>query len=304
MDKLHQKQMVQIEIDPGAGFCFGVEQVIKTAETHLRHGEVVYGLGEMVHNAAEVRRLQELGLKTIKHEDLTTMPPGKVLFRAHGEPPETYQMAKSHGVEIIDGTCPIVASLQKKIKRAYGEMDHQGEQLVIFGKADHPETIGLLGQVNGDAQVVSSVDDVATIDPSKNVWLFSQTTMDPYLYKEVEKALEAHLKKGSGALTRESFRSDCTICGQMKKRKPGLSEFAPRHDVMLFVSGKNSSNGQMLFEYCKMLNSNTYWISEAEEINKDWLLGQKTIGISGATSTSRQQLESVLGKVKNLTLSL
>jgi len=295
--------MVQIEIDPGAGFCFGVEEVIKTAETHLRQGQVLYGLGDMVHNAAEVKRLQELGLKTIKHEDLTRLPPGKVLFRAHGEPPGTYQTARDHGVEIIDGTCPIVASLQKRIRKAYEKMDRLSDQLVIFGKADHPETIGLLGHVNGDAVVVSSLEDVANIDPSKNVWLFSQTTMDPYLFKEVEKALEAHLKKGPGALSSQSFRSNCTICGQMKKRKPGLSEFAPRHDVMLFVSGKNSSNGLMLFEYCKVLNPNTYWISTAEEVKKEWIEGHETIGISGATSTSRQQLESVQEKVKNLTLS-
>lgn len=295
--------MVKVEIDPGAGFCFGVEEVIKTAEAHLRQGEVLYGLGNMVHNAAEVKRLRDLGLRTIKHEDLTRLPPGKVLLRAHGEPPGTYQTAKDHGVEIIDGTCPIVASLQKKIKKAYEKMDHQRDQMVIFGKADHPETIGLLGQVKGDGVVVSTVEDVATIDPSKNVWLFSQTTMDPDRFKEVEEALEAHLKKGSGTLSSQSFRSDCTICGQMKKRKPGLSAFAPRHDVMLFVSGKNSSNGKMLFEYCQLLNPNSYWINGAEEVEKEWLEGHKTIGISGATSTSRQQLESVLEKVKKLTLS-
>jgi len=295
--------MVKVEIDPGAGFCFGVEEVIKTAETHLQQGEVLYGLGDMVHNASELKRLQELGLKTIKHEDLTRLPPGKVLLRAHGEPPGTYQTAKDHGVEIIDGTCPIVARLQKKIKNVYEKMDHQLDQLVIFGKAGHPETIGLLGQVKGDGLVVSTVEDVATIDPSKNVWLFSQTTMDPDRFKEVEEALEAHLKKGSGTLSRQSFRSDCTICGQMKKRKPGLSAFAPRHDVMLFVSGKNSSNGKMLFEYCQLLNPNSYWISGAEEVKKEWLEGQYTIGISGATSTSRQQLESVMDKVKKLTLS-
>jgi len=295
--------MAQIEIDPGAGFCFGVEEVIKTAETHLRRGEVLFGLGDMVHNATEVNRLQELGLKTIRHEDLTALPPGKVLFRAHGEPPATYQKAREHGVEIIDGTCPIVASLQKKVKKTYEEMDRRSDQLVIFGKADHPETIGLLGQVKGDALVVSAVKDVANIDPSKNVWLFSQTTMDPELFQEVEKALGAHLKQGSLAPGSQALRSNCTICGQMKKRKPGLSEFAPRQDVMLFVSGKNSSNGLMLFEYCKELNPNTYWISGAEEVEKEWFEGHAAIGISGATSTSREQLESVLEKVKNLTLS-
>ena len=295
--------MVKIEIDPGAGFCFGVEEVIKTAETRLREGEVLYGLGDMVHNSAEMKRLQELGLKTINHSELTALPSGKVLFRAHGEPPSTYQTASDHGVEIIDGTCPIVTRLQKKLIKAYSEMNHQTDQLVIFGKTDHPETIGLLGQVNGDALVVSSVEDIAAIDPSKKVWLFSQTTMDPEQFKAVEKALADHLNESAGAGSISHFKSDCTICGQMKKRKPGLSAFAPKFDVMLFVSGKNSSNGKMLYKYCKSLNPVSYWISGAEEIDQAWFKDCKTIGISGATSTSRQQLESVLKQVKKLTSS-
>lgn len=292
--------MVKIEIDPGAGFCFGVEEVIKTAESRLRGGEVLYGLGDMVHNSAEMKRLQDLGLKTISHAELTTLPPGKVLFRAHGEPPSTYQTASDYGVEIIDGTCPIVARLQKKLQKAYSEMNQKTDQLVIYGKTDHPETIGLLGQVNGDALVVSSVEDIRAIDPSKKVLLFSQTTMDPEQFKVVEKALADHLKESAGAGGINHFTSDCTICGQMKKRKPGLSAFAPKYEVMLFVSGKNSSNGKMLFEYCKSLNPVSYWISGAEEIEKEWFEDCKTIGISGATSTSRQQLESVLNQVKKL----
>ena len=295
--------MVKIEIDTGAGFCFGVEEVIKTAETRLREGEVLYGLGDMVHNAAEMKRLQELGLKTINHSELTDLPPGKVLFRAHGEPPGTYKTASDNGVEIIDGTCPIVARLQKKLQKAYSNMNHKTDQLVIFGKPDHPETIGLLGQVNGDALVVSSVEDIVAIDPAKKVWLFSQTTMDPDRFKEVERALENYLKDSAGASGIHQFKSDCTVCGQMKKRKPGLSAFAGKYEVMLFVSGKNSSNGRMLYEYCKSLNPVTHWISGAEEVEKGWFEGYETIGISGATSTSRQQLESVLKQVKKLTSS-
>jgi 4-hydroxy-3-methylbut-2-enyl diphosphate reductase len=295
--------MQKIEIDPGAGFCFGVEEVIKTAETHLREGEVLYGLGDMVHNATEVKRLMDLGLLTIDHSDLTALPPGKVLFRAHGEPPGTYQLAREYGVEIIDGTCPIVAKLQKKIQKAYDEMNHETDQLVIFGKPDHPETIGLLGQVGGDALVVSSVEDISSIDPSKKVWLFSQTTMDPDRFEEVEKALENHLRQSAGNSGIHHFKSDCTVCGQMKKRKPGLSAFAGNYELMLFVSGKNSSNGRMLYEYCKSLNPVTYWISGAEEVEKEWFEGKNSIGISGATSTSRQQLESVMEKVKKLTSS-
>jgi 4-hydroxy-3-methylbut-2-en-1-yl diphosphate reductase len=225
------------------------------------------------------------------------------LFRAHGEPPETYKLAKETGVEVIDGTCPIVANLQKKLKKAYDGMDHNAEQLVIFGKPTHPETIGLLGQVNGDALVVSSVEDISLIDPEKKVRLFSQTTMDPEQFRDVEKALDEHLKKGSGETLRIHFRSECTICGQMKKRKPRLKAFAPRFDMILFVSGKNSSNGKMLYEYCKSLNPVTYWVSNSEEVEKKWLEGCRSIGISGATSTSREQLESVMEQVKKYTSS-
>ena len=295
--------MKRIEIDPGAGFCFGVEEVIKTAEMRLKEGETLYGLGDMVHNAAEVRRLQILGLKTIDHKQLSNLPPGKVLFRAHGEPPETYLMAKQNGVEVIDGTCPIVAKLQIKLKKAYDAMDRRTEQMVIFGKPKHPETIGLLGQVNGDALVVSSVEEVSEIDPHKKVLLFSQTTMDPEQFKEAERTLEVHLQKNSGEKAYVHFRSDCTICGQMKKRKPGLSTFAHQYDVMLFVSGKNSSNGKMLYEYCKSLNPVSYWISGWEEVEKQWFDTCKSIGISGATSTSRAQLELVMEEVKKLTTS-
>jgi len=222
-------------------------------------------------------------------------------LKSHGEPPATYQLARDRGVEIIDGTCPIVSRLQKKIRKAYEEMDPETDQLVIFGKSDHPETIGLMGQVNGDALVVNTLDDIAAIDPHKKVWLFSQTTMDPESFKEVENALEKLLQKNAKTGRIMHFKSDCTICGQMKKRKPGLSAFARKYDVMLFVSGKNSSNGKMLYEYCLSINPNTYWISSAEEIQGQWFDGYKSIGISGATSTSRQQLESVMEEVLNLT---
>ncbi len=295
--------MKKIEIDPGAGFCFGVDEVIKTAEMRLREGETLYGLGDMVHNAAEVKRLQVLGLKTIDHEQLSKLPPGKVLFRAHGEPPETYLIAKQNGVDVIDGTCPIVAKLQIKLKKAYAAMDRNTEQMVIFGKPKHPETIGLLGQVYGDAMVVSTVEEVSAIDPRKKVLLFSQTTMDPEQFKEVEGALEMHLQKNSEGKTYIHFRSDCTICGQMKKRKPGLSTFARQYEVMLFVSGKNSSNGKMLYEYARSINPATHWISGWEEVEKQWFDTCGSIGISGATSTSRDQLDLVKEQVKKLCAS-
>ena len=294
---------MKIELDPGAGFCFGVEQVIKTAEAHLKKGGSLYGLGEMVHNGEEVSRLNRLGLHTIGHSDLETVKPGKVLFRAHGEPPATYLLARDNGIEIIDGTCPIVSRLQKKIRAAYTAMDTQKQQLVIFGKSDHPETIGLMGQVEQDALVVNSPADIPRIDPAKEVLLFSQTTMDPDLFREVETAISDHLRQQRVHSDVEVLKSNCTICGQMKKRKPGLAEFAKKHDLILFVSGKNSSNGKMLYEYCASVNPDTRWISGSHEIDPAWFSGIKTVGISGATSTSIEQLQTVSERVKKLSLS-
>jgi 4-hydroxy-3-methylbut-2-enyl diphosphate reductase len=291
--------MVRVEIDPGAGFCFGVDQVIKMAESELKEGRELFGLGDMVHNGQEVKRLENLGMQTITHEQLSDIKSGRVLIRAHGEPPETFRAAGSHQVEIIDGTCPIVLKLQERIRKAYQAMDRQKEQLVIFGKPDHPETIGLLGQVDGDAVVITSPDDISNVDSSKSVHLFSQTTMDPDLFGSVEVALKEYL---AGTI-KASFRSNCTICGQMKKRKPGLSSFAKNHDVVVFVSGRNSSNGKMLFEFCRSLNSRSYWISKSSELDPEWFSGGGIIGISGATSTSRAQLESVRNQVEKITSS-
>ncbi|MDX2432689.1 MAG: 4-hydroxy-3-methylbut-2-enyl diphosphate reductase, partial [Bacteroides sp.] len=234
--------MLRIEVDRGAGFCFGVEQVIQTAESYLSKGDSLVGLGEMVHNSTEMDRLQNLGLKTIQHKDLGKQSSGLVLFRAHGEPPSSYALAAKNKVRIIDGTCPIVLKLQEKIRKAYESMDHAKEQLVIFGKREHPETIGLLGQVDGDAVVLGSPKEVDLLDPNKTVFLFSQTTMDIDLFREVEDKLRSRL---SGTAS-SGFRSQCTICGQMKKRKPGLQGFVQEHTMIIFVSGKNSSNGKLL----------------------------------------------------------
>lgn len=288
--------MVKVEIDPAAGFCFGVDQVIEEAESRLRAGESVYGLGEMVHNQVEVERLRKLGLRTIQHSDLPSMGSRKVLFRAHGEPPSTYKLAIEHGVEVIDGTCPIVSRLQKKIRQVYEGMDHGKEQLVIFGKPDHPETIGLVGQVGGNAVVVTGKEDIMKIESGKKIHLFSQTTMDPDQFDDLEKAIEKQFLH-SVENRKEAFQSECTICGQMKKRKPRLSAFAKKFDLVLFVSGKNSSNGKMLFEFCLGVNPSTRWISVPGEVNPAWLEGIRSVGISGATSTSREQLEAIRNQV-------
>lgn len=292
--------MVTIEIDPGAGFCFGVEQVIGMAESLLKKGEKVYTLGEMIHNREEMKRLYSLGMRTVDHRELTSVKPERILLRAHGEPPSTYRLAEKLHIRIIDGTCPIVAQLQKRILRAYQHMDHNSEQLVIFGNADHPETIGHLGQVNGDAVVIGSTEEISKVDPRKKVILFSQTTMDPDKFREVEERLGKHLKEPLGDQPDPPLRSACTICNQMKKRKPGLAAFAGKHDLILFVSGKHSSNGKMLYQFCRSVNPATCWISNADEIDPAWLKGIASVGVSGATSTSRDQLESVVSQLRKL----
>jgi len=279
----------KIEIDPSAGFCFGVEKAIRKAEERLNEGESVYGLGKMVHNEEEVDRLRKQGLKVITTDAFTEIGPARVILRAHGEPPSTYKKAEENGIEIIDATCPIVRNLQKKIRKLYAEMDREKGQIVIFGKRDHPETIGLLGQAEGNAVVVTDPDDLSGVDPGKLVYLYSQTTMDPEQYTRLERNLEEFAEVNGS----EKPVANCTICHQMKRRKPDLRKFARSHDVILFVSGATSSNGKMLYEYCRIHNDRTHWIHSADEVDRSWFGKDDSVGISGATSTPVWQMENV-----------
>lgn len=279
----------KIEIDPSAGVCFGVEKAIATAEEKLREGKEVYGLGEMVHNDQETGRLEQLGLKTITIDDLDRIGPARVVLRAHGEPPSTYRKAAANNIEIIDATCPIVTGLQKKIRKRYASLDREKEQIVIFGKQGHPETIGLMGQTNDEALLVTDPGKVGHVDPGKKIYLYSQTTMDPDQFD----ALKEELESFAAAAHSEKPTSLCSICNQMKRRKPALKKFALLHDYMVFVSGKHSSNGAMLFRYCQQINPQTWWIHSPGDIDPGWFTGMGSIGISGATSTPRWQLEQV-----------
>ena len=285
-----------IEIDPSAGFCFGVEKAISTAEAMLSRGEVVYGLGAMVHNKEETGRLDRMGLRTISTDDFAGITPARVILRAHGEPPSTYEKAFNHNIEIIDATCPIVTSLQKKIRNRFRELDKDHEQIVIFGKAGHPETIGLMGQTNDQAVLVTDPDETGQVDPAKKVFLYSQTTMDPERFQQLEEKLRDIVvnRKGPGLV------ANCSICNQMKRRKPDLKAFARQHDLMVFVSGSASSNGRLLYEYCKKQNSNSYWIHSLEDIDPAWVQKNGSIGISGATSTPLWQLEQVKAHLESL----
>ena len=278
-----------VEIDSSAGFCFGVEKAIDLAEQNLAQSEEVFGLGDMVHNDKEIDRLLTKGLKTIEVSDFKNISSGKVILRAHGEPPETYRLAKENNIEIIDATCSIVKKLQQKVKTAYENMDHEKEQLVIYGKEGHAETIGLMGQAKGKAILITDPDWLNEIDKDKSIILFSQTTMDPERFQEVED----NLTELTQIMGKTVLRSENTICHQMKRRKPELMKFALKHDTIIFVSGKQSSNGAMLYKYCRTQNESTYWISSVDEIEQDWLRGEGSIGVSGATSTPQWQLEKV-----------
>lgn len=274
---------VQVEIDGGSGFCFGVTTAIKKAEEELAEGKTLYCLGDIVHNGMEVDRLHRRGLITINHEQLAQLHDVKVLLRAHGEPPETYELARRNNIEIIDATCPVVLALQGRIKKKY---DHSPDgQIVIFGKSGHAEVLGLVGQTQSNAIVVQNLDDVKQLDFDRDIYLYSQTTKGLDEFHRIIDYIQAHISPTA------TFKSFDTICRQVANRMPNIAEFATKHDLILFVSGRKSSNGKVLFKECQSVNPNSYQIESADEIDFRWLEGVKTIGICGATSTPKWLME-------------
>lgn len=275
--------MIQIEIDEGSGFCFGVTTAIRKAEEELAKGETLYCLGDIVHNGMEVERLHGKGLQTINHEQMSRLHDVKVLLRAHGEPPETYAMARRNNIQIIDATCPVVLQLQRRIKRQYTE--NPSAQIVIFGKTGHAEVLGLVGQTQGRAIVVENIDDVKRLDFTRDIYLYSQTTKSLDEFRRIIEYIQAHIAPSA------TFRSFDTICRQVANRMPNIAAFAARHDLILFVSGRKSSNGKVLFAKCRSVNPNSHQIEKPEEIDLKWLSGISTIGICGATSTPKWLME-------------
>lgn len=277
-----------IEIDADSGFCFGVVTAIRKAEEELVARGSLYCLGDIVHNSNEVERLRAKGLRTITHAELEELRDVKVLLRAHGEPPATYRTAWERGIEIIDATCPVVLQLQKRIKSAYS-MACESENpplILIYGKPGHAEVNGLVGQTDGTAVVIQSVDDLDGLDLDRDILLYSQTTKSLTGFSEIISEIEARKRKGS-------FRYFDTICRRVAGRIPRIREFATNHEVIIFVSGRKSSNGKALFEECRRVNERTYFISEPAEINPEWIAGTSSIGICGATSTPRWLMEAV-----------
>lgn len=272
-----------IEIDNGSGFCFGVTTAIRKAEEELAMGKTLYCLGDIVHNSMEVARLHAHGLVTIDHGQLAQLQGVKVLLRAHGEPPETYETARRNHIEIIDATCPVVLALQRRIKQQFGSNPHA--QIVIFGKNGHAEVLGLVGQTHSEAIVVECVDDVKRLDFERDIYLYSQTTKSLDEFHRIIDYIQQHISPSA------TFRSFDTICRQVANRMPNIADFASRHDLILFVSGRKSSNGKVLFNECKSVNANSHQIERAEEIDMEWVRGVKTIGVCGATSTPKWLME-------------
>ena len=275
--------MVQIEIDNGSGFCFGVTTAIQKAEEELAAGKTLYCLGDIVHNGMECERLKQLGLVTINHEEMSKLHGVKVLLRAHGEPPSTYEMARKNDIEIIDATCPVVLQLQRRIKKQYDMCPDA--QIVIFGKPGHAEVLGLVGQTESKAIVIANVEEVKQLDFTRDIYLYSQTTKSLDEFHRIIEYIQEHISPDA------TFKSFDTICRQVANRMPNISAFATRHDLVLFVCGRKSSNGKVLFNECKSVNPNSHLIEGPEEIQKEWLEGVRTIGICGATSTPKWLME-------------
>ena len=287
--------MLTVDIDSNSGFCAGVIKAISKAEDFLKSGRRLYSLGAIVHNDAELNRLNEKGLVTIDKEDLEEMVDARgevLLIRAHGEPPHTYSQAEILGFKIIDCTCQVVLQLQKRIREAHQKHIAEGKgQIIIFGKIGHAEVNGLVGQVNGDAVVVDSIASLNKIDYTRPIQIFSQTTKDPKEYEEVCDAIRERIKLQGGNL--ENFKIHNTICRQVAQRHTNLMAFAKKHSVIVFISGKESSNGKVLYDLCKSVNPRSYHIQTIDQINPQWFTEGDSVGICGATSTPKWQLEGV-----------
>ncbi len=293
---------MNVTVDKSAGFCWGVIRTIDIAEGELdaaKPGEKLYVLGDIIHNPMEIERLKQRGLETITHADIPNIKDGKVLIRAHGEPPSTFEQAKELGVELVDATCPVVWKVQERIKKFYDK----GFQVVIYGKIDHAEVIGLVGHTNGTAIVIKSIEEINKLDLSKKTVLFSQTTMDKVTFHKLKEEL---LKKIKDLVVdtfedqATEFHAKDTICGQVSGRDKKLREFASQNDIMIFVAGRNSSNGKVLFHICEEANSRTYFVENENELQPEWFNGVENVGISGATSTPQWLMERVKQSIEKI----
>ncbi|MBO5699882.1 MAG: 4-hydroxy-3-methylbut-2-enyl diphosphate reductase [Bacteroidales bacterium] len=287
--------LLNIEIDEGSGFCYGVIRAVEKAEMQLKENGTLYSLGAIVHNNSELERLGKIGLEVIDNNRMLELSDTTVLIRAHGEPPATYKLAEKNNISLIDCTCPVVLKLQDRIRETYSKI---GGQIVIFGKIGHAEVNGLVGQTDGNAIVVDSLESLNAINFTKPVQIFSQTTKDPKEYEEICNAIKERIIASGGSL--ENITVHNTICRQVAQRHSNLVAFARKHSVIVFISGKESSNGKVLYELCKSVNERSYHIQNVEQINAEWFMEGDSVGICGATSTPKWQLDGVAKKLQEL----
>jgi len=290
---------MHVTIDQHSGFCFGVVYAIQVAERELAETGKLYCLGDIVHNNMEVNRLKEMGLEIIDHEDLKRLSNCKVMIRAHGEPPETYETALNNNIHMIDASCPIVLNLQQEVRYGYEEMIERNGQIIIYGKEGHAEVNGLKGQTNGKAIVVGDERDLDQIDFMRPVRLYSQTTKSVTGFNKIVKVIEERMKAVK-PVGRIDFHWNDSICRQVSNRSNVLQDFAAQYDVIVFVSGRKSSNGMILYQACKDVNPNTHLISEKRELKRSWFNGHKTVGVCGATSTPMWLMEEVEEEINHI----
>ena len=289
---------MEIEIDKNSGYCFGVEFAIQMAEDEIDESGTLYCLGDIVHNGMEVQRLSAKGLKVISRDEMKNLRDCKVLIRAHGEPPETYQLALANNIELIDASCPVVLKLQNRVKHAYDLMQERAGQIVIYGKPGHAEVIGLTGQTRENAIVVMEDEDLDHIDFSRPVILFSQTTKSTKGFYRIKRLIEERIKNTKGQLEVLDFKANDSICRQVSNREPSMEKFSNKHDVIIFVSGKKSSNGRALYGVCKQFNPRSYFVASEAEVDLDWIKEGDSVGICGATSTPMWLMEQVADYIK------
>jgi 4-hydroxy-3-methylbut-2-enyl diphosphate reductase len=290
---------MKVTVDKSSGFCWGVVRTVDIAEKELAAGEKLYSLGDIIHNPVEIERLRSEGLETVTHDDLANLRGAKILIRAHGEPPETYKRAQELGITLIDATCPVVAKVQERIRRFYDN----GYQIVIFGKIEHAEVIGLVGQTNGEAIVIKSLDEIKKVRMDRKTVLFSQTTMDKPTYSSIKEELTKRIKDlvvGSLEEMAAGFLAKDTICGQVFGREKKIREFAAENNLIIFVAGRHSSNGKVLYEIVESVNSRIQFIENVQEIQPEWFEGIETVGITGATSTPQWLMEKAKEKIETM----
>lgn len=291
---------MQVTIDKNSGYCFGVEFAIKMAEDEMEHSDKLYCLGDIVHNDMEVKRLSKKGLVVIDRDQLQELTNCKVLIRAHGEPPETYRTAILNNIELIDASCPVVLKLQHRVKTAFDKMEKEQGQIVIYGKKGHAEVIGLTGQTLEKAIVVMGESDLDMIDFNRPVTLFSQTTKSTKGFYEISQKIEERIKKAKRELTELDYNANDSICRQVSNREPQLKKFAEDNDVILFVSGKKSSNGKALYQVCLSQNPRSYFVENETELDPEWFHFGDKVGICGATSTPMWLMEQVKSYVESM----